>query len=78
MNDTKSTAQLLTLRRTYGGKEAEPQEKKNDSFIKLQIRGNNFNIHCDRIFLCVITSSGGCCLRPIHELDHLMPKHLVQ
>lgn len=76
MNDSKSAAQLLILRRTYGGKEAELQGKM--SFIELQMRGNNFNIHCDRILLCVIISSGGCCHRPVNELDYLMPQHLVQ
>lgn len=80
MNDTKSAAQLFLLRRTYGGKEAELHERKNDSFNELQMRGNNFSIHCNRILPCVIISSGGCCHGPIHESfhDHLMPQHLVQ
>lgn len=52
--------------------------RKNDSFNELPMRGNNFNIHRDRILLCVIISSGGHSLRPVHELDHLVAQHLVQ
>lgn len=51
--------------------------RKNDSFIELPMRGNNFNIR-DRILLCVIISSGGHSFRSIHELDHLVAQQLVK